>query len=400
MTSPIISSMDRKLKFIDNLAEKKEDEKQKEYYIKYKSLFDTCIQFLTTKKVLLYGGTAVNELLPPNMKVYKGEVLPDIDVFSTKALIVATQLSNIYKKHGHTSSVQEAIHPGTYKVYANGMQILDCTQISKTDFKKLYKGHQIGDLKIPICNPEYIRMTLHEMLSQPNDVHRWKKVYARLAYFYKVYPPKPCPASVKKELGHKHVIPEDVVKSVLDHIYNTDYILFGGNVISHFLDKPSDMFSWPLGSYIDILCTEQPDALAKKLLAKIDNPYLKVTKVYKEDTAGDVGVPDHVYITYKKKRLLGIYQTSSCRSFIEVNGYRFASLHTLCTMYLALSWSTFPHHSKQHHECILHILQRLQLSLLKEPSRKKLLQEFVMECYGSIEGIATMRRNRALRGRK
>lgn len=400
MTSAIISSFDRKLKLIDNLAEKKEDEKQKEYYIKYKSLFDTCIEFLSNKKVLLYGGTAVNELMPPNMKVYKGDVLPDIDIFSTNALSIATQLSKLYKKHGHTSSVQEAIHSGTYKVYANGMQILDCTQITRSDFKKLYKGHVIGDLKIPICNPEYIRMTLHEMLSQPNDVYRWKKVYARLVYFYKVYPPKACPSSIKKEMGHKKMIPNDVIKSVQDQLHNSDYVLFGGNVISQLLNASSDVFSWPLGAYLDILCIEEPNEVAKMLLEKINNPYLKVTRVYKDDSQSDIGVPDHVYITYKKKRLLGIYKSSSCRSYITMNGFRFASLHTLCTLYLALTWSSFKHHSKQHHQCILQTLHRLQVSLLKEPSRQKLLQEFVMDCYGSVEGIATMRRNRALRGRK
>lgn len=400
MTSAIINSIDRKLKFIDDLAEKKEDEKQKEYYVKYKSLFDTCINFINTKKVLLYGGTAVNELMPPNMKIYQGDVLPDIDVFSTNALSLATNLSKLYKKQGHTSSVQEAIHPGTYKVFANGMQILDCTQVSKSDFKKLHKGYIMGDLKIPICNPEYIRMTLHKMLSQPNDAHRWKKVYGRLVYFYKVYPPKACPVSVKKEMGHKKLIPDDVVKSVQNQLHNTEYVLFGGSVISQLFDTPSDVFSWPLGSYLDILCMEEPNIVAKQMLEKLNNPYLKVTRVYKDDSQSDIAVPDHVYITYKNKRLLGIYKSNACRSYIDMNGYRVASIHTLCTLYLALAWSSFTHHSKQHHQCILQMLHRLQFSLLKEPSRKKLLQQFVMECYGFAEGIATMRRNRALRRQK
>lgn len=400
MTSSLISSIDRKLKFIDNLAEKKEDEKQKEYFIKYKSLFDTCIEFLRSQKVLLYGGTAVNELMPAHMKVYKGDILPDIDVFSTNALSVATKLSKLYKKQGHTSSVQEAIHQGTYKVFANGMQILDCSQVSKSDFKKLYKGHVVSDLKIPICNPEYIRMTLHKMLSQPNDAHRWKKVYTRLVYFYHVYPPKACPASVKRELGEKKVIPDNIVKSVLNQLQNTEYVLFGGNLISQLMNAPSDVFSWPIGSYLDILCMEEPNIVAKMLLEKLNNPLFKVTRVYKDESDSDISVPDHVYITYKKHRLLGIYKLNTCRSYIEMNGFRYASLNTLCMLYLALSWSPFKHHSKQHHHCILQILHRLQLSLLKETSRKKLLQQFVMECYGVVEGIATMRRNRALRRQK
>ncbi len=400
MTSPLINSIDRKLKRIDDLAEKKEDEQQKEYYNKYKFLYDICIDFLQTKKVLLYGGTAINELMPANMKVYKGDVLPDIDVFCVNALSVATQLSKLYKKHGHISSVQEAIHPGTYKVYANGLQILDCTRVTKSDFKKLSKGKVVGDLKIPICNPEYIRMTLHEMLSQPNDVHRWKKVYARLVHMYKVYPPKTCPPSVKKQIGPKQSIPVDVVQSILEEVHKKEYVMFGGNVISHFFNTPAEVFSWPLGSYLDLLCTEDPVSVATKLVESMNNPYLKVTRVYKDDSVSDIGVPDHVYVTYKHKRLLGIYKMSSCRSYIEMNGYRFASLHTMCTMYLALSWSKFKHHSKQHHQCILHTLQRIQLSLLKEPSRQKLLQEFVMQCYGSVEGMATMRRHRAIRGRK
>ena len=74
-------------KNIENIALLKEEEIKNKNYDKYKYIFDEAINILKNMKVLLYGGTAINEFLPLNLKIYDEHTLPDIDIFSINASI-------------------------------------------------------------------------------------------------------------------------------------------------------------------------------------------------------------------------------------------------------------------------------------------------------------------------
>ena len=57
--------------------------------------------FLRRKKLICYGGTAINNILPDDDKFYDRETeLPDYDFFSMNALEDAKELADIYAKEG------------------------------------------------------------------------------------------------------------------------------------------------------------------------------------------------------------------------------------------------------------------------------------------------------------
>ena len=64
------------------------DEKQK--------LIGIVEKFLRDKKLVCYGGTAINNLLPPSKQFYKNTEFPDYDFFSPNALEDSKRLTNIY----------------------------------------------------------------------------------------------------------------------------------------------------------------------------------------------------------------------------------------------------------------------------------------------------------------
>jgi len=96
-------------------------------------------KFLKVKKLICYGGTAINNILPINDQFYDKEIeLPDYDFYSMNAMDDAKKLADIYYKAGF-DEVQASAgqHYGTYKVYVNFIPIADITQLSGEIFKAI-----------------------------------------------------------------------------------------------------------------------------------------------------------------------------------------------------------------------------------------------------------------------
>ena len=99
-------------------------------------------QFIKEKKLISYGGTAVNNLLPFKYQFYNKNVeIPDYDMYSSNALNDAKELADIYYTKGFTNIEAKAgKHYGTYKVFVNFMPIADITQLDEELFLKLKKN--------------------------------------------------------------------------------------------------------------------------------------------------------------------------------------------------------------------------------------------------------------------
>ena len=72
-------------KHIEKAIELKTKEKQKELYNKYNKLYQVTYDTIKEKKMLLYGGTALNLILPKKDRFYDEYELPDYDFFTCNA---------------------------------------------------------------------------------------------------------------------------------------------------------------------------------------------------------------------------------------------------------------------------------------------------------------------------
>lgn len=157
-----------------------------------KKIIETVEQFIVDKKLVCYGGTAINNILPEDAQFYDKDIeLPDYDFYSDKALEHAKELADIYYKAGYEDVEAKAgVHFGTYKVFVNFTGIADITQMEPELFKAISKESVIKN-EIRYAPPNFLRMAMYLELSRPDgDVSRWEKVQKRLVLLNKYYPLK------------------------------------------------------------------------------------------------------------------------------------------------------------------------------------------------------------------
>lgn len=146
--------------------------------------------FLKSHPVMCYGGTAINNLLPPEDRFYDPlTTVPDYDFYSKTPQEHSMMLADKLKAAGiETVEVKPGMHLGTFKVFANFEGVADITHLDADIFDRLWKENIVRD-GIHYVSPNFLRMSMYLELSRPRgDVSRWTKVYKRLQLLNKHYP--------------------------------------------------------------------------------------------------------------------------------------------------------------------------------------------------------------------
>jgi len=185
-------------------------------YNETKEIIDEVAKFIIKKKLLLYGGFALNLLLPKKDKFYKEYTMNDFDCYSPNAKADAIELSKILSEKNYKYiKIKHALHENTFKIYVNFIQILDITQISKglyNSFLRLaeaerktpvYKYYNADFILTPIA---FLKSNLHFELARPmSSYFRWEKIYRRSLLFDKIMKnvklPKTSPKTPKDSNG-------------------------------------------------------------------------------------------------------------------------------------------------------------------------------------------------------
>jgi hypothetical protein len=159
---------------------------------KIKKIISIVEDFIANKKLVCYGGTAINNILPEDAQFYNKDIeLPDYDFYSSNALDDAKALADIYYKAGYEDvEAKSGVHHGTYKVFVNFTGIADITQMEPDLFKAISRNAIIKD-RIRYAPPDFLRMAMYLELSRPDgDVSRWEKVQKRLTLLNTHHPLK------------------------------------------------------------------------------------------------------------------------------------------------------------------------------------------------------------------
>ena len=106
-----------------------------------KEIISILEKFLIQKKLVCYGGTAINNILPKHSQFYNRELeVPDYDFYTQNALDDAIELANIYYQNGYTEVEAKAgMHYGTFKIFVNFIPIADITYLDERIFKNIQK---------------------------------------------------------------------------------------------------------------------------------------------------------------------------------------------------------------------------------------------------------------------
>lgn len=138
---------------------------------------------LIAERKVFYGGMAMNLYLPKRDRFYHPtKEIPDFDVYSASAKRFVTSLADKLIRAGYKQiEVRCALHPGTYKLSWDSMSILDVTNVSTTEMRRLHKHSQRVRGGILLCPLSLLKANAYLELASPDTAsYRWKKVYRRV----------------------------------------------------------------------------------------------------------------------------------------------------------------------------------------------------------------------------
>lgn len=347
-------------------------------------------EFLRKKKLICYGGTAINNILPVYDQFYDKSIeIPDYDFYSQHALNDAKQLADIYAKAGFIEVEAKAgVHHGTFKVFVNFIPVADISQLDGEIFRKI-KKQAISVDGILYAPPNFLRMSMYLELSRPKgDVSRWEKVLKRLLILNKHYPltSKNCSQEpMQRNVDNPSDKSKNLYKVVLDALTSMGLIFFGGyaNVLySKYMPRKQRIKLYEIPDF-DVL-SENPKHSATLVRERLlENGFTKIN-ILKHNGIGEIIAP-HYEIRVNGETIVFIYEPLACHSYNNINlfGYklRIATIDTMLSFYLAFIYSDRPYYDDERILCMAH-----KLFLVQQKNRLKqkgLLKRFSLSCYGN-----------------
>ena len=364
-------------------------------------IFSIVEKFLREKKLIAYGGIAINALLPKQDKFYNLDVeLPDYDFFSPRALDDAKELADVYFKAGFDEvEAKPGVHFGTYKVFVNFMPVADITYLHKDIFNAIKQDAVLVN-KILYTPPNYLRMSMYLELSRPSgDVSRWEKVLKRLILLNKNYPLTGIECSkvkFQRSLSSRTKLSGSQIFEISrSALIDQDVVFFGGYAISLYSKYMDDDFKQKISADdipdFDVL-SEEPAMTAKILKTRLEDNGVKNVKIIKKDKIGEI-VAEHYMINIGKDTIAFIYEPLACHSYNVVSSrnekIKIATIDTMLSFYLAFVYANRRYYDVNRILCMAHFLFKVQQQNRLE--QKGILKRFGITCYGHQPTIEEIR---------
>ena len=357
--------------------------------------------FLKKKKLVCYGGTAINNILPKQDQFYNKELeIPDYDFYSPNALNHAKELVDEYVKQGFIEvEAKSGQHHGTYKVFVNFIPVADISYIPKELFNAVKKD-AVMVASILYAPPNFLRMAMYLELSRPaGDVSRWEKVLKRLVLLNKHYPltSKECShVPFQREMESKKQT-DEIYDIVLNTLVDQGVVFFGGYAISMYAQYMPKHLKNKLKKIPDFdVLSEEPLITAQIITERLNDNGIKNVKIVKLPGIGEIVAP-HYYIKVDNDAVAFIYEPLACHSYnvIKERGetIKIATIDTMLSFYLAFLYADKPYYDKDRILCMSNYLFQVQDK--NRLAQKGLLRRFSINCVGNQETLEGMRAEKA-----
>lgn len=370
--------------------------------------------FIIDKKLICYGGTAINDILPREYQFYNYETdIPDYDFFSPNAMSDAKELCNIFSKQNvHSIESKSAFVNGTYKIFVNFVAVADITQIDETFYSYLLKAnHHIKRDNVLYSPPSYLRMSLHQELARPlGDISRWDKIYSRLQLFNKYFSAlsknkRESYNSNDDKINLGEVGITDIYEQLFDFVKSNQLVFCNFDIVIQSLRKYMKVRRNKKDNFVDkfIVYTEDLNRTAKMLKSIPDIKIKRIKSIYKF-------VNDYIYLYYNGTVVGIIFATNSCLSYNIIKHrrkeIRVGNIDTLLNLYFTLTLIDVPINTKMVDE----VIDRLQNIVVnyKEIINKfdsisnipDKLKRFSLPCYGEQPDREDILKERSLKYKK
>lgn len=393
-----------------DINEKLQDDLIKEKQINVEELsaiFEILEGFLVRKKLILYGGFAINAVLPQYAKFYDFKHdIPDYDFYSANALDDAIELADLFFDKGYKEVEAKAgVHFGTYKVYVNFNGIADITQLEPSIFNNLRKDAIIIN-QIYYCPINFLRRNVYKELCQPlGDVSRWEKVFKRLNTLNESYPftvPYSCDAvDFQRKL-------DTIDSNTGESIYNVlreafvfmGAVFFGGyacSLYSQYMPPEHRKLVEKIPDF-DVLY-DDIDKGAQIVKEKLTAAGFDKIKLIKHPAIGEV-ITSHYEIRVGRDIVAFIYEPFGSNSYniVSIKGQKLkiASIDTILFFYFSFYYSNQPYYYRDRILCVAKTL--FDVEQTNRLDQRGILARFATGgCIGEQETLQMTRQKKTLK---
>jgi len=368
-----------------------------------KDIINIVETFLREKKLICYGGTAINNILPTQDQFYNKDIeIPDYDFFSHTALDDAKRLADIYVSRGYTDvEAKSGVHHGTYKVFVNFIPVADITYIPKELFKALQRNAIKVD-GILYAPPDYLRMAMFLELSRPKgDVSRWEKVLKRLTLLnknYKMRNPRCDDIEFMRSFDGSKEDARNIYDTVKNSIIDQGLVFFGGyasELYSRYMPK-KDQYKFQRKSPDFDALSLDPERSANIIKERLQDEGFHNVKVHKNKGFGEI-IATHYDITVGEDTVAFIYEPLACHSYnvIRIRGRKVyvATIDTMLSFYLAFLYADRAYYDHDRIFCMAQYLFLVQTR--NRLQQKGVLKRFSLQCIGKQSTLEDMRNEKS-----
>ena len=380
----------------------KAEERQKKRAVngpEIEKIINTVEEFLRNKKLICYGGTAINNILPEEDQFYNRDLeIPDYDFYSANALEDAKELADIYAKEFDDVEAKAGVHFGTYKVFVNYIPVADITYMNK-DLYESIKKESISVGGILYAAPNFLRMAMYLELSRPEgDTSRWEKVLKRLILLNKNYPLYGIDClnmNFQRGLEIRDKKKEaDIFNITRDALIGQGVVFFGSlahGIYSTYMPKREGKKIIQKNPDFDVMSTK-PLFTATVVKERLEYNGYKNVSISKKDGVGEVIAP-HYEVLYGIDTICFIYEPLACHSYnvvdVDKRKVRIATIDTMLSFYLAFLYANRPYYDKNRILCMTEFLFKVQQR--NRLQQKGVLRRFNINCYGSQSTLEDIR---------
>jgi len=339
--------------------------------------------FLRSKRMLGYGGTAINNLLPKSAQFYDPKYdIPDYDFYSETPQLHAAELADKLTGVANEVEVRPAAHLGTFKVYADYIQVADISHLEPELFKNLWKARVIKN-GISYVPPNFLKMGVYLELSRPFGIdanaERWPKIYARLLLLNEHYPMKECAVDPLEKIDTEQR------KELESFLIRKKAIVLGFNATS--MHQRKSEWHFPL----DIMVEAKDRERVSKELAEMLNGKIVDHQNY------SFVLPAHTDVergSGPTKSLVRVYEPVYCHSYHKTaSGLRIASIPVILQFFLSMLYGNA--HIQEHvsEERLLCVAEHLMEMAHSSKRRYKVLTP--LECTGNQQSAIDIKKERS-----
>lgn len=364
--------------------------------------------FLLRKKLLCYGGTAINNILPKYAQFYNRDIeVPDYDFYSPNALADTKELADEFYAAGYTDvEAKSGVHHGTYKVFVNFIPMADITSLHRELYDALHK-EAISVAGIKYAPANFLRMNMYLELSRPaGDVSRWEKVLKRLNLLNTYYPMQvdyECSTvDFQRKMSDNANQSEKLYFTLRNSLIELGVVFFGGYASSLYSRYMPATHAKTLKKIPDFdVLAEDPQKTALIVQERLQDAGFRNIQQIHHAAIGEI-VPEHIEIRYGKELLVFIYSPIACHNYNTIHignqEIRVATIDTILSFYLAFIYAGADYYYRDRILCMAKFL--FELEQKNRLSQAGLLKRFSNTCIGEQDTLESIRAKKAAKFRE